>query len=103
RNNNYPGRSLQRQRTDRPEIFRQDETNNRRWSFTSKFASAMQSKPKDSIGDTPIVVAFLAAWCLRKRELQSLEEIVDMFVAEFRLKEVGIIGSLFSEQIPTDL
>ena len=51
----------------------------------------------------PIVVAFLAAWCFRKHEIQSLKEIVDLFVTEFRLKEIGALGPLFSDQIPDSL
>lgn len=103
RNNNYPGRSLQRQRTDRPEIFRQDPANNKRWFFNSKFVAALGDKPKDSIGDLPIIIAYLAAWCFRDREIQSLKEIVDLFVSEFRLREIGALESLFSEEIPENM
>ena len=103
RNGNYPGRSLQRQRTDRPEIFRQDPANNKRWSFGANFLANIQAKPKDSIGDLPIVVAHLAVWCFRKREIQSLAEIVELFIAEFRLRELGALGPIFSDQIPDAL
>ncbi len=103
RDANYAGRSLQRQRTDRKTIFRQDAGNNRRWTFEPGFISEIQKSPSESLGDIPVSVAHLSVWCFRKRELNSVSEIVEAFIAEFRIRETNMLGPLFTDKIPNEL
>ncbi len=104
RNNNYAGRSLQRQRKERsPNIFRQSSADNRQWTLAKDFITAIRAAPKENFGEIPVNAAYLAVWCYRKRDTASLESLVSDFRDEFRLAPVGLEGTLFSTDVPAEL
>jgi 5-methylcytosine-specific restriction protein B len=103
RNGSYAGRSLQRQRGDRSDIFKKHPTDNKRWTLVAKLQDALKIDAKEVVGDIPVLVAYLAAWCYRDREQESFESAVQDFVVEFHLAEQGLVPEIFSVEIPKDL
>lgn len=104
RDRNYSGRSLQRQRSDRESVFKQHPSNNKRWLLAADLVAAVKdSPPKQVIGNLPVSVPYLAAWCYRDNEVISIEAAVADFVTEFRLNEYSLLPEIFSTEIPADL
>lgn len=103
REKKYPGSSLQRQRQDRKSLFRQHPSDNTKWAFAEEAREWLKANAKQAIGDIPITVAYLAAWCYREREISSWDTAVTEFVSEFRLEKLGLVSSLFSLDVPQSL
>ncbi len=103
RDRNYAGRSLQRQRGERTEVFKQHPTDNKRWMFADNLASGIANTATDVVGDIPILTAFLAVWFYRDRDVASLEAAVADFAAEFHLSAYGLVPDVFSVELPTEL
>ena len=95
----YPGSALQKQRSERDEIYIQNPAGSGRWSFDPDFVKRIRDNPTIYIGRTPIDVSCLACWFYRERPFDRIEQAVSQFVAEFRLAENGLIGTLFTEEI----
>jgi MoxR-like ATPase len=100
REKKYPGSSLQRQRQDRKSLFRQHPDDNTKWAFAEEAREWLNSNARQAIGDIPVLVAYLAAWCYRERAISSWDAAISEFVAEFRLEELGMVPSLFSRDVP---
>lgn len=103
RDRNYAGRSLQRQRADRDDIFKKHPIDNKRWTFVADLQGAIKKVAADVVGDVPINTAYLAVWCYRNRAIESLDAAVADFAAEFHLADHGLEPDIFSVDAPTDL
>lgn len=100
REKKYPGSSLQRQRQDRKSLFRQHPDDNTKWAFAEEAREWLRSNARQAIGDSPVIVAYLAAWCYRERAISSWDAAISEFIAEFRLEELGMVPTLFSRDVP---
>lgn len=103
RDRNYAGKSLQRQRSDRDEVFKQSEADKRRWSLTANLVEALEADAKQVVGAIPLNVAHLAVWVYRDKEVQSVSAAVDEFVREFRLASYDLLPEVFSTDIPPEV
>lgn len=103
RDRNYAGKSLQRQRGDKSDVFRQNPIDNKRWTLVGSLVEGIRKSPKDVVGDIPLQAVYLAAWCYRDREVGSLEAAVADFATEFRLDEYGLVPAIFSIGVSSDL
>ncbi|MEX0697121.1 MAG: AAA family ATPase, partial [Dongiaceae bacterium] len=79
------GRSLQRQRKDRRNIYRQPSDDNKRWALQPGYPDVITKTPADIVGELPVCVPSLAVWCYRRRSVTDLDSAVETFVAEFNL------------------
>lgn len=103
RDREYPGRTLQVQRS-KHDLFLQSPKDNKRWTLAQNLVQAIKdAPPKEVIGDIPINAAYLAAWCYRTKEIASIEAAVEEFVTEFRLNDYGLVPEIFTPEIPADL
>lgn len=93
RDRDYPGRSLQRQRSGLREIFVQDPADNKRWSFAVDYVAAIRADPGKVLGTPPIRLPSLAAWMLRDRDLPDMPSAVETLITELHLDRDGIIGT----------
>ncbi len=99
----YPSSSLQRQRQERKAVFRQHPESGTKWSFGTDTIKWLDANAKQTLGDVPIIVAYLAAWSYREKEITSWEQAVEDFVVEFRLGDLGLVPAFFQIDIPEDL
>ncbi|WP_075857048.1 hypothetical protein [Rhizobium hainanense] len=83
REKKYPGSSLQRQRQDRKSLFRQHPADNTKWAFAEEARDWLNSNAKQAIGDIPVIVAYLVAWCYREREISAWDAAISNFIIEF--------------------
>jgi MoxR-like ATPase len=103
RDSNYPGRTLQVQRS-RNALFRKNSKDNRRWTLAKNVVDTIRDTPAiDVVGDIPIQCGYLAAWCYRDKEIQSIEAAVAAFVGELNLTEYGLIPDIFEAEVPAAL
>lgn len=93
RDTEYPGRSLQRQRSGLREIFVQDATDRKRWSLATDYVARLLKEPEKVIGNPPISLPSLATWMLRAVDHQSMATAVETLIAELRLDRDGLIGT----------
>lgn len=91
RDHHYAGRSLQRQRGDRDNIYHQPASDNKLWTLRPCYVAEILKAPADVVGEVPICVPTLAAWCYRKRDLPDLAAATNEFVKEFNLNRDGLI------------
>lgn len=103
RDKRYSGRSLQRQRQDRREVFRQHPAINSLWSFDPGFREGLKGADHQTVGTIPFQIVFAAIWTYRAAETATLAELVQRFIAEFKLAEFQLVGTIFSDAIPQDL
>jgi 5-methylcytosine-specific restriction protein B len=103
RDRNYAGRSLQRQRGDRPTVFKQNPADNKRWTLAGHLQSAIEKIAPDVVGTIPVEAGYLAVWCYRDREVSSLHDATTEFAAEFNLVAYGLVPAIFSTSIPAPL
>ncbi len=96
----YAGSSLQRQRQDRGNIFRQHTTDRKKWALQPNFVKTILEEPVHVIGDAPILLAHLGAWAFRDNEISSINDVVQKARSEFNLDQYADIDDLFSEEIP---
>lgn len=99
RNAQYPGKALQRQRSDRKDLYRQTPPDSGKWLFASDLVAVVSKDPKRYVGNTPVKVTHLAAWFYRVRPLDAVDEAIDRFVGEFRLEQTGLLGPLFDKTV----
>jgi 5-methylcytosine-specific restriction protein B len=103
RDREYPGRTLQVQRT-KHNIFRQSPNNNKNWTLASNLVEAVKaSPPKEVIGNIPISASYLAVWFYRDKEVASITKAVEDFSKEFGLDDYGLVPEIFSTDISADL
>lgn len=101
KDSNYPGRTLQVQR-GKHDLFVKSAIDNKRWMLAPGLASHIAENP-EPIGTIPIAAVYLAIWCYRTREIQSVEAVVETFVGEFRLRDYGLVPRIFSTELPMDV
>ena len=88
RDGSYAGRSLQRQRSDHPAIFKQREKGSADWSLASDYGSALLAKMGGRLALPPF-----AAWFLWDRDVINMKHAVDILVALLGLDRDGLVGS----------
>ncbi|HDZ75674.1 MAG TPA: AAA family ATPase [Aurantimonas coralicida] len=103
RRGDYPGKSLQRQRQDRKNVFHQSTSNKKNWSFTPGFKSVVLSAPATVVGEIPVRSGMVACWLYREREIESIREALDLFKAEFRLADLDLVPNVFDDIVPPEL
>ena len=91
RNHHYAGRSLQRQRGDRDNIYHQPAADNKLWTLRPGYIAEILKAPADVVGEVPVSVPALAAWCYRKRDIPDLNTATTDFVTEFNLNRDGLV------------
>jgi len=94
----YAGRSLQRMRKDRHNagnIFRQSTSDNRQWSLRNRFVGDILDNSTETIGNAPFPLSPLAVWLYRDINVESVRDAVDRLIADFRLEEYGVLGTVF--------
>ena len=100
RDREYPGRTLQVQRS-KHNLFRQSPKDNKRWALAPNLVQAIKdSPPKDVVGAIPINAAYLSAWFYRDKEIHSIDTAVENLAKEFRLNDYGLVPDIFSLDIP---
>ena len=103
RDKNYPGRSLQRQRKERPNVFRQHSDDNHRWSLQPEFIASIGENASNTVGRTPIVLAYLAGWLYRDHEVDTLGELVEHSYSELNVGKYDGMTNIVETDVPTDL
>lgn len=106
RDTSYASRSLQRMRKDRQNagiVFRQAGSDNKRWSFLPSYLSDLKSQGNKVIGEMPFLVAHLAVWLYRERDVGGIENAITNLVNEFNLGAYDLIGNIFSTEVPASL
>lgn len=91
RDYHYAGRSLQRQRKDRRDIYHQPSNDNLRWTLQPNYIDEILKNPAGIVGERPVVVLSLAAWCYRKWDIPDVNSAISRFVDEFNLNRDGLI------------
>jgi 5-methylcytosine-specific restriction enzyme B len=91
RNHHYAGRSLQRQRGDRDNIYHQPAADNKLWTLRPGYVAEILKSPADVVGEIPVCIPTLAAWCYRKQDVTDLNAATAAFIAEFSLNRDGLI------------
>ena len=103
RDKQYAGRSLQRQRKERPHIFRQHSDENRRWSLQPEFPSVLGADSANTVGSVPIVLAYLAVWVHRDDEAEGIGELVERLCATLNLDRYDGVTNLMTIEVPREL
>ncbi|MGV2050436.1 AAA family ATPase [Agrobacterium sp. 22-209-1] len=103
RDDGYAGSSLQRQRKDKRELFRQHPSDRGRWAFAAGAQGWLSVNAVQAIGDIPIVIGYLAAWCYRGIEIYNWASAIERFSTEFQLSELGFVPELFTKDVPKQL
>lgn len=95
----YAGRSLQRQRKDRKNVFAQPGSGSKQWYFHSDYVAQIVAHP-GTAGKSPISLPALATWLFRQTEIESVEKAVDKVVTVLKLDRDGLIGdqSVFTRE-----
>jgi hypothetical protein len=102
RDRDYPGRTLQVQR-DKHDIFLKSPDDNRRWTLAGDLLGTIKKSAQEAVGTLPIRTAFLAAWCYRNDDIESIEDAVSAFEQEFKLEQYGLVPDVFSREVPAEL
>lgn len=99
RDDRYPGRSLQRIRTDRVKagagLLQVKSKPTDSWGLTDDAASQLAAY----VGD-PVRLVDLAIWYGRDREVEGLDDLVLWFEDTFPLREAGLVGTVYTEDVP---
>lgn len=106
RDTSYASRSLQRMRKDRQNagiVFRQSPSDNKLWSFRPSYLADLKSQGNKVVGEMPFLVAHLAVWLYRERDVGGIESAITDVVNEFNLGAYDLIGSIFSTDVPETL
>jgi len=103
RDTQYAGRSLQRQRQDRDDVYRQHSKDNKLWTLRKNYKEAILKSPSEVVGDVPVAIPYLVAWCYRDREIEGISDAVARFVAEFKLDRDGLLADVFNGEVPKEL
>lgn len=106
RNHLYASRSLQRMRKDRHNAgvaLRQSTIDNRSWSLRTSLVEDLQQRSGETIGEIPFSLAMLAIWLYRVSEIDDIQDATNKAIAEFNLREYGLIGPIISDAIPAQL
>jgi len=100
----FAGRSLQRQRKDKSDIYVQDPADGRRWFLAEHYVDSTLESPRHIVGEIPISLPALALWCYRAKELQDLQSAVRCFVDEFNIGRDDLVGrGVFTDEDRDDL
>ena len=92
----YAGGSLQRMRTGKQFLYRQGSgKSNDLWSLDPNILSVLATRSKDVIGELPISIHNLAAWCFRTIDHPSHQAAIDRFIQEFNLLSYKLVGPVF--------
>lgn len=87
----YAGSSLQRQRKDRSTIFAQPPGDKKRWFLRPDYVSHIVASA-NTAGKSAISLPALAAWLLRRTEINDLQDATQKVVAAIKLDRDGLIG-----------
>lgn len=99
----YPAKSLQRQRSDRPSLFIQDPGNKKNWVLPAEIAPAAGAAAKTALGQLPISLPMVAIWLYRTEDVSSIEELTDRAVGEFNLDQADLLSDVFIRTIPASI
>lgn len=101
--NDYSGTSLQRMRTgvDASAIYRSERAEQGRargFALRANAADTLSDNrvARKIIGSTPLSAHLLVVWLYRQFKIESHAAAIARFVAEFRVKELGLEGRVFS-------
>lgn len=95
RDDQYAGRTIQRQRTkDYVQYFLHPDR--KRFAVKKEYARRWQEDLKG------FPIAYLAAWFFRQREISSIEGSINELITEFKLDRDGLIGSVFNREVPSN-
>jgi hypothetical protein len=96
----YPDRTLQRRRKDFDgTVFHHPDA--KRWALRAGAADELQARVLPEVGTTVSLVA-LMVWMWRDRELDDLDSQLSRFIEELGLDRNGLIGKVYSNEIPTE-
>jgi 5-methylcytosine-specific restriction protein B len=102
RNHHYAGRSLQRQRGDRRNIYHQPADDNKLWALQPGYVAEILKAPAEIVGEVPVCIPALAVWCYRKRDFPDVSAATTAFIDEFNLARDGLIQQGVFTQIDLD-
>lgn len=93
----YAETTLQRLRTDFEDSVFFHPTK-KLWAFRKAAAKALKAKTLE--GKPPVLLAALMVWIWRAREFRSLRGDLEKFIAEFGFDRDGLIGTVYSKDLP---
>lgn len=97
----YPGRTLQRMRTDRVKggraFFQKKATPEDVWGLRATCGSDLAGEG----GGYPIRVADLAVWYGRGQDAADLEALIGWFKESFPIDQAGLLGTVYVEDYPS--
>lgn len=102
----YASRGLQRMRKDRHNAgvaVHQSTIDNRSWSLRDKLLDDLLQRSGETIGELPLSLAMLAIWLYRTSEIANIQEALGRTITEFHLDEYGLVGPIFSDEIPLNV
>lgn len=95
----YPGRALQRRRTDFDgSVFFHPEQE--RWALRPEAAKVLRSRVLKN--GEPISLVALMAWMWRTREISDLPDALAGFIDDLKLNRDDLIGTVYTNQIPSE-
>ena len=83
----YAAKSLQRQRSDRSDIYRQQQKRSANWSLAPGYVSAIRKLIGKQLSLPPF-----AAWFLWKREVTDIDHAVAMLIQELQLDRDSLVA-----------
>lgn len=100
RDERYPGRSLQRIRTDRVKrgrgLFQKKvEGGKDLWALRPACGEELAA----DIGD-PVRIVDLAIWYGRAQDAEDLDALADWFEEQFPIRQADLVGTVYSEDVP---
>jgi MoxR-like ATPase len=104
RDDKYPGRSLQRMRTDRVKdgtAFLQKAVSGQpkhSWAILPGCGAALKSLGRPT--EYPIRLIDLAIWFGRNKDVQNLAELMSWLLKEYNLDQGDLIGTVYSRDVP---
>lgn len=102
----YAGRSLQRMRKDRhnaSNVMRQSSADNKLWTLRPNLAADLLAHADETVGNVPFSLPMLALWLYRTTDIASVDEATERLVTEFHLNQYGVIGQVFTTDVPSNV
>lgn len=99
----YPAKSLQRQRSDRPSLFIQNPDDKKNWVLPAQIAPSAGAAAKTALGQLPIRLSMVAIWFYRTEDVPSIEELTDRMVGEFNLDQADLLTDVFDRTLPASI
>jgi hypothetical protein len=99
RDDRYPGRGLQRIRTDRVKngrgFYQKTQHPKDLWALREKAGSELAEGQ-----GFPVRIVDLAVWYGREQDVSSLDQLIEWFRTEFKIDQTDLIGTVFDESVP---